>query len=82
MNFTKYLNSILNKYGYTRHSFSDKLNVSYNTFCSWTYGSRIPNAYQIIELVNVISDLTNTTPNHQQRKIMKCFRDDKLDKGL
>lgn len=82
MNFSKYITSVLDNHGYTRRTFSSKLNVSYSTLCAWIYGSRIPNAYQIIDLINVISEVTKTTPFYQQRRILKVLRDDKLDAGL
>lgn len=81
MKLAKYIEQIMNKSELNRSTLAKELNVGYHTFSAWLYGSRVPNIYQIIDIIEVFARLTNTTPNTQQRRILNAIREDKEQKG-
>ena len=81
MRFSKYLQQIMDRFGYTRQTFSLEIGISYHTLASWLYGSRMPNLHQFLDLVDAICRISKFTQPATQKKILTMIRLDRIDQG-
>jgi predicted transcriptional regulator len=80
MEFQKLITNWIARSNYTRHGFSKVSEIDYTSLSSWLYGSRIPNAYQLIKLIDAIAKTTNLKRSYVQIRILAALRSDLKNK--
>lgn len=76
MEFSNLIKKWIDRAGLSRHGFSQVSKIDYHTLSAWLYGSRIPNAYQLVNLIDALAKCTKLKRSYVQIRIIGALRSD------